>query len=91
MLYKYFLRPILFLFSPEVVHYFFVWFGEILGRFAPGRFLSSFFYGYHGRDISKVVDGIRYKLPIILAAGFDYNGRLTEILPEVSFGGVEVG
>lgn len=49
------------------------------------------FYGYKGKNISKVVDGIRYKTPVILSAGFDHNGYLTRILPSLGFGGVEVG
>lgn len=48
-------------------------------------------YGYKGRDISKVVDGVKYKTPIILSAGFDYNANLIDILSRISFGGVEVG
>lgn len=91
MLYKKVLKPILFKFDPEMVHNFFVDVGEILSRSFFSRGLTSFLYGYKGRDISKKVDGLTYKTPFILSAGFDYNGRLINILPEVSFGGVEVG
>lgn len=48
-------------------------------------------YGYKGKDISKVVDGVKYKTPILLSAGFDYNANLIDILSSMSFGGVEVG
>lgn len=48
-------------------------------------------YGYKGKDISKVVDGIKYKTPILLSAGFDYNANLVDILSSMSFGGVEIG
>ena len=48
-------------------------------------------YGYHGRDISKIVDGITYRTPFLLSAGFDYNGRLSNILSHIGFGGEEVG
>jgi dihydroorotate dehydrogenase len=48
-------------------------------------------YGYRSGDAAVVVDGLRYHTPVALAAGFDYNGRLTRILPSVGFGGVEVG
>ncbi len=91
MLYKKILKPILFLFDPEGVHDCFISLGELLGRFSITRFLIALPYKYRGKDISKTVDGIRYKTPFILAAGFDYNGRLTRILPSLSFGGVEVG
>ncbi len=66
-------------------------FGNVLGRFAITRYLVSLVYGYHGQDISKTVDGIYYKTPFLLSAGFDYNGQLTEILPCIGLGGEEVG
>jgi len=90
-MYKKAIKPFLFLFDPEKVHNAFVWFGETLGSFALGRIVVDLFYGYRGADISKVVDGIYYRTPVVLAAGFDYNARLTEILPSLSFGGEEIG
>lgn len=48
-------------------------------------------YGYHGKDISKTIDGIKYKTPVLLSAGFDYNGKLTGILASLGFGGEEIG
>ena len=91
LLYLYFLKPILFEFDAENVHNFFIWAGEKLGKYSAGRKLVSIFYGYSKNDKEIVIDGIRYRSPVILAAGFDYDGRLTEILPSMSFGGVEVG
>ncbi len=71
------------------------WSGEFLGRFGLTRWLVSLVYGYRSsvdaKDISKTVDGIKYRVPILLSAGFDYNGRLTQILPCIGFGGEEVG
>lgn len=37
------------------------------------------------------VKGLKLHSLVMLSAGFDYNGDLTQILPEMSFGGVEVG
>ncbi|MEK7117105.1 MAG: hypothetical protein AAB837_02990 [Patescibacteria group bacterium] len=91
MLYQKILKPILFKFNPEKAHDFFVWTGEFLGKYRYLKKLVSVFYGYKGGDISKKVDGLTYKTPFLLSAGFDYNGRLINILPEISFGGVEVG
>ena len=95
MLYKYLLKPVLFLFDPEGIHDFFTWTGELLGECALTRWAVRLIYGYcptkNGKDISKTVDGINYRTPILLSAGFDYNGRLTQILPCIGFGGEEVG
>ncbi len=90
-LYRRVLKPILFRFDPEKVHDGFVAMGEGLGRWGAGRGLLSAMYGYRGPDASVTVDGLRYRTPIILAAGFDYNGRLLQVLPNIGFGGVEVG
>lgn len=89
--YKKILKPILFRFDPEVIHNVFVKAGELLGRTSFGRWVVDKMYGYHGPDASRIIDGIRYPTPTLLAAGFDYNGRLTQILKSVGFGGVEVG
>lgn len=91
MLYQKLLKPILFKFDPETMHNLFVTLGQFLGKCFCLRKIIWLFYGYKGRDISKKVDGLTYKTPFLLPAGFDYNGRLINILPEISFGGVEVG
>lgn len=91
MVYKYLLKPILFKFDPEVIHDFFITIGEFLGKFWFTRISTSLFYGYRGNDISKKVDGINYRTPFVLAAGFDYNARLTRILGSIGMGGEEVG
>lgn len=91
MLYQKLLKPVLFKFDPERVHNFFVNCGEFFGRFWVFKKLIALFLKYDGPDISKTVDGLTYKTPFLLSAGFDYNGRLINILPEISFGGVEVG
>jgi dihydroorotate dehydrogenase len=90
-LYQHILKPFLFLFDPERVHNWFVFLGEFFGKFRFTRSLIAFFYQYKGTSIAKTVDGITYRTPIMLAAGFDYNGRLVEILDTLSFGGNEIG
>jgi dihydroorotate dehydrogenase len=90
-LYKNLLKPALFKFDPEWVHNVFVDMGEMLGNNSAGRAIVSKMYGYKGPDISTTVDGITYKSPVMLAAGFDYNGRLANILDCMAFGGDEIG
>ena len=90
-LYKRILKPLLFKMDPEYVHDLFVRFGEIMGNWKIGRWFICLLYKYKGADISKTVDGINYSSPIILAAGFDYNGRLAHVLDCLSFGGDEIG
>jgi len=90
-LYKKILKPILFLFDPELIHNVFIWIGEVLSKVPGGRCITGLIYQYKGIDVLKTVDGIKYKYPIILAAGFDYNARLIGILDKMSFGGEELG
>jgi dihydroorotate dehydrogenase len=90
-LYKKVLKPLLFKTDPEWVHHVFVKFGAALGRTALGRGGIRALYGYRGKPLSIEVDGIKYASPVMLAAGFDYNGKLAHILPSLSFGGDEIG
>jgi len=89
--YKRILKPILFRFDAERVHDAFIRIGEVSGSSRILRKVVHSMYGYKGRDVSRIVDGITYRVPILLAAGFDYNGRLVSILDAVGFGGEEVG
>jgi dihydroorotate dehydrogenase len=73
------------------MHDLFVNIGELTGKCAITRKLFALIYGYRGADISKTVDGITYRTPVLLSAGFDSDGRLTQILPSLSFGGEEIG
>lgn len=90
-LYRTVLKPIMFKCNPETMHDLFVVIGEVAGKFWVGRKLFVLLYDYHGPDISKVVDGVTYRTPVVLSAGFDSDGRLTRILPSLAFGGEEIG
>lgn len=90
-LYSSLLKPILFRFDPERVHNWATSLGEALGSTALTRAAVSSIYNYRGLDIGRAVDGNTYRTPFILSAGFDYNARLTQILPAIGLGGVEVG
>lgn len=90
-MYKQIIKPILFLFNPEKVHDFFIASGRFVGSNRILKRTIKYFYLYNGPDISKTVDGIKYKTPILLSAGFDCNADLTSVLSSMSFGGEEVG
>ena len=90
-MYEKLLKPIFFLFDPEKVHDFFIWFGELLGRFAPCRRLIRWSCNYSHPSLHARVVGMDFKNPVGLAAGFDKDIRLTRIIPCVGFGLMEVG
>ncbi len=91
MLYKAVLKPIFFRFDPEYVHDQMTAKGVFFSNHALTRSLIGAAYDYHGQDIGKTVDGLRYRTPFLLSAGFDYNGQLPLILPHIGLGGEEVG
>lgn len=89
--YKNVLKPIFFTFDPEYVHDRVTSVGAFLGRFVLGRIFVKAMFGYSNKALEQKVAGIYFKNPVGLAAGFDKNGGLTQILPAVGFGFEEIG
>ena len=89
-MYKIFIRPLLFLFDPEAVHYF---------SFSGIKFLSKLGFGAIIRRIYTLEDpalerevfGLKFKNPVGLAAGFDKNALLYNELSDFGFGFIEIG
>jgi dihydroorotate dehydrogenase len=90
-LYRTVIKPIFFRFDPELIHNFNVIIGEFLGSFAPLRWILKSAWCYQNLQLSKKINGIVFSNPIGLSAGFDYNGKLTGILPAVGFGFHTIG
>jgi len=91
MLYQNILRPIFFRRDPEKVHEGMTSMGEFFGRFFLTRRLLSLFFNYKNEKLRVNITGIDFENPVGLAAGFDKNARLTEVLSCVGFGFEEVG
>jgi dihydroorotate dehydrogenase len=89
--YKYLLKPLLFLFDPEDIHDFFTNSGEFLGKSKVAKYITKKLFKYSDKILEQNIAGINFKNPIGLSAGFDYNGRLTQILSDVGFGFESVG
>jgi dihydroorotate dehydrogenase len=89
--YKQILKRIFFLGDPEDVHDHMTSMGKWLGGFGLGRWKTKFWFGYQNSALEQIVAGIHFKNPIGLAAGFDKDAQLTQILPSVGFGFEEVG
>lgn len=90
-LYRNLLKPILFRFDPEKIHDLFCKLGALLGRYRFTRRLTAFFFLYQDASLGQTIHGIRFQNPVGLAAGFDKNAILTQILPDVGFGFEVVG
>jgi dihydroorotate dehydrogenase subfamily 2 len=90
-IYKYLLRPIIFLFDSELVHNLFTQLGEKMGESKIIVNLTKFLFVKKYKSLEQEIDGINFKTPVGLAAGFDYNASLTQILPSIGFGFGTVG
>lgn len=91
LFYRYILKPIFFLFDPELVHDRVTFLGEFLGRFSLSRFLLSKIFVYKNSMLEQQILGINFPNPVGLAAGFDKDAKLARIIPHVGFGFEEVG
>jgi dihydroorotate dehydrogenase len=90
-MYESFIKPLLFLFDPQLAHDLSVSLGEMLGNSPAGRSLVRAVCGYEHPSLETKVLGIDFENPIGLAAGLDKNVRLTRIIPSVGFGFMEAG
>lgn len=90
-IYRNFMKPILFLFNPETVHVSMVRFGELFGSVPIVKRFLSWLLVEHDARLQQAVAGITFTSPVGLAAGFDYEARLTETLSGWGFGFQTVG
>ncbi len=90
-MYKYLIKPFLFLFSPEKVHYFvtgtLTFFTAIPGVSALLRSI----YAYNNPKLERKLFGLTFKNPVGLAAGFDKDARWYNQLANFGFGFIEIG
>jgi len=90
-MYKIFVRPILFLFDPEKVHYFTF---SMIRFFCKIPLVSSMFrnaYCIEEKRLERNLFGLTFKNPVGLAAGFDKNAVLYNELSNFGFGFIEIG
>lgn len=90
-MYKAFLRPLLFLFSPESAHHLTTnWFRFLLGLPFVRAIIRSK-YVSHDRRLERTVFGLRFPNPVGLAPGFDKDARLYKDFANLGFGFIEIG
>ena len=90
-LYVSILKPIFFRYDPENIHDRMIAFGKSLGRHSISRVGAKMLFGYSNDKLVQNILGMTFRNPIGLAAGFDKNAELTDIIPDVGFGFEEVG
>lgn len=91
LIYRILLKPLFFQIDPEQIHDLMVGVGELCGKFRfTGKIIHLLFFYSHPK-LKQQIAGITFENPVGLAAGFDKEARLTQIIGNVGFGFIEVG
>ncbi|MGV6828165.1 MAG: quinone-dependent dihydroorotate dehydrogenase [Flavobacteriales bacterium] len=89
-MYKILIRPLLFLFDPEKVHYFTFSIIKLLSKIGFGIVFKKNYQIKHP-SLERTLFGITFPNPVGLAAGFDKNAVLYKELSNFGFGFIEIG
>ena len=90
-MYKLLIRPLLFCFDPEKVHYFTFSLIRIISKIPGFSGLFRVLYEVNDSRLETEVFGLKFKNPVGLAAGFDKNAVLYKELSNFGFGFIEIG
>ena len=85
------IKPLLFLFDPEKVHYFSFFMIKLLSAIPGVPFLIRSLYQVKHPSLEREVFGLKFPNPVGLAAGFDKNAVLYKQLSNFGFGFIEIG
>ncbi len=90
-MYRFFLRPILFLFSPEIIHHTTFKILKFVG-YVPGALaLTRASFILKNQKLERKILGLTFPNPVGLAAGFDKDALLIDELAAFGFGFIEIG
>jgi dihydroorotate dehydrogenase len=90
-MYKYLIRPLLFLFSPETIHYIIVLILKIVFNIPGLSWLLGLLFKVRDKRLEREFGGLRFSNPVGLAAGFDKNASLFNELSNFGFSFIEIG
>jgi dihydroorotate dehydrogenase len=90
-MYKLLIRPILFFFDPEKVHYFTFSLIRITSKIPGFSSIYRSLYCVDDKRLETEVFGLKFKNPVGLAAGFDKDAVLYKELSNFGFGFIEIG
>ncbi|HWD87647.1 MAG TPA: quinone-dependent dihydroorotate dehydrogenase [Mucilaginibacter sp.] len=85
------IKPLLFQFDPENVHYFVTRNLKRFNRFPGGRAFGRMLWDLQDARLEKEVFGLKFRNPVGLAAGFDKNAEFISEMADLGFGFIEVG
>ena len=85
-MYKYVIKPLLFLLTPDFAHRLIVFCGRVVQALPPVRWAIRKSWSFQDNSLQQEVDGITFYNPIGLSAGFDKNVQLSPLMEDVGFG-----
>ncbi|WP_293294267.1 quinone-dependent dihydroorotate dehydrogenase [Allomuricauda sp.] len=89
-MYKFLIRPVLFLLDAEAAHHFSFLAIKLFSKLGFGGLFRSVFAMDDAR-LEREVFGVKFKNPVGLAAGFDKDAKLYNEFSDFGFGFVEIG
>lgn len=89
--YTTFLKPLFFRIDPERMHTSMISLGHTLGEMPFVPSVGSFAFSVSDAQLRQTLASITFQNPVGLAAGFDYEANLTQILAPLGFGFQSIG
>ncbi len=90
-MYSSIIRPLLFSFGPERIHGLTVGMLRAVKHIPGAKFLAGCLFGIRHPALEREVLGMKFPNPVGVAAGFDKNAEIYDMLSALGFGYVEVG
>lgn len=90
-MYKSFIRPLLFLLSPESAHHFTFKLLKFTLAIPGMKAIFRMLFQFESQKLEKELFGIKFKNPVGLAAGFDKDARMIDEFECLGFGFIEIG
>ena len=85
-MYKYLVKPLLFLLTPDFTHKLIIFCGHMAQAIPPIRWMIRKMWSFQNGALQQKVDGVTFHNPIGLSAGFDKNIQLSPLMKDIGFG-----
>lgn len=85
-MYKRFVKPVLFLLTPDFTHKLIIFCGRMAQAMPPLRWMIRKMWSFQDGALQQKIDGVTYRNPVGLSAGFDKNIQLSPLMGDVGFG-----
>ena len=90
-MYKWIIRPVLFLIDPEKIHHLVFRIIRVTGRIPGFEAFIKYFFAYKNQKLTRELFGLKFNNPVGLAAGFDKDAKLIDEMACFGFGFIEIG